>query len=298
MVATPKTRTEPTPTPESKTGHGVVVGVDSSPSSLAAVGWAAAEAVARKAPLHIVHSWVWPHLAPWLTSADRQMKDDLARAGESLLSTYRIAAREAGATEVTSEVREGAPREVLSALGEQAQLLVVGSHHLSGLARTVLGSTSRAVAGEAACPTIVVTGRGGAPRSAQRLVVGVSTSPSDEPVLRFAFDYAQQHGLPIHALFCWDTGDLPLPRLPIPQSTRAWLAEAIAGWRGDHPDVPVQSSVWAANPVAGLLDAAGDDAMIVIGRRAHRPALLGPHLGAVGLGVLHHAECAVAIVPN
>jgi nucleotide-binding universal stress UspA family protein len=226
------------------------------------------------------------------------MKDDLAHAGESLLSSYRIAARDAGAREITSEVREGAPREVLSTLSKQAQLLVVGSHHLSGLARTVLGSTSRAVAGEAACPTIVVTGRTGAPGRPDRLVVGISTAPSDEPILQFAFDYAQQHDLPIHALFCWDVGDLPLPRLPIPQSTRAWLGEAIAGWRGNYPDIPVQGSVWAANPVAGLLDAAGDDAMIVIGRRAHRPALLGPHLGAVGLGVVHHAQCAVAIVPN
>lgn len=298
MVATRQTHTDPTQSPRPNITHAVVVGVDSTPSSLAAVEWAAAEAVARKAPLHIVHSWMWPHLAPWLTSADRAVKDDLARAGESLLSSYRIAARDAGATDITSEVREGAPREVLSAMSKQARLLVVGSHHVGGLARTVLGSTSRAVAGEASCPTIVVTGRSGAPRRAERLVVGVSTAPSDEPVLQFAFDYAQRHGMPIHALFCWDMTDLSLPRLPIPESTRAWLAEAIAGWRGDNPDVPVQGSVWAANPVAGLLDAAGDDAVIVIGRRAHRPALLGSHLGAVGLGVLHHAEGAVAIVPN
>jgi nucleotide-binding universal stress UspA family protein len=275
-----------------------VVGVDSTPTSHAAVEWAVAEAVARKAPLHIVHSWVWPHLAPWLTSADREMHDDLARAGETLISSYRIAARNAGATEITSEVREGAPREVLSALSKQAQLLVVGSRHLGGLARTVLGSTSRAVAGESSCPTIVVTGSSGAPRRAGRLIVGISTAPSDEPVLQFAFDYAQDHGLPIHALFCWDTDDTPLPRLPIPQSTRAWLGESIAGWRGRFPDVPVQASVRVAQPVAGLLDAADDDAMIVVGRRAHRPPLLGSHLGAVGLGVVHHAGCAVAIVPN
>lgn len=298
MVATRESRADPASKPSAGTTRAVVVGVDSTPSSLVAVEWAAAEAVARKASLHIVHSWVWPHLAPWLTSADRAMKDDLAQAGESLLSSYRIAARDAGATEITSEVREGAPREVLSALSKQAQLLVVGSHHLGGLARTVLGSTSRAVAGDASCPTIVVTGRRGAPRRVERLVVGVSTAPSDEPVLQFAFDYAQQRGLPIHALFCWDMGDLSLPQLPIPQSSRAWLSEAMAGWRGMYPDVPVQGSVWAANPVAGLLDAAGDDALIVVGRRAHRSALLGAHLGAVGLGVVHHAECAVAIVPN
>ena len=199
---------------------------------------------------------------------------------------------------MTSEVREGASRDVLSALSKQAQLMVVGSHHLGGLARTVLGSTSSAVAGESSCPTIVVSGRAGAPRRTDRLVVGVSTAPSDEPVLEFAFEYAETHDLPIHALFCWDVGDLPLPRLPIPQSTRAWLGASIAGWRGRYPDVPVQGSVRAADPVAGLLDAAGDDAMIVVGRRAHRPSLFGSHLGAVGLGVVHHAECAVAIVPN
>ena len=238
MVATRESRTEPSSSPRPRAARAVVVGVDSTPTSHAAVEWAAAEAVARKAPLHIVHSWVWPHLAPWLTSADREMHDDLARAGETLISSYRIAARDAGATEITSEVREGAPREVLSALSKQAQLLVVGSRHLGGLARTVLGSTSRAVAGESSCPTIVVTGYSGAPRRAGRLIVGISTAPSDEPVLQFAFDYAQDHGLPIHALFCWDTDDTPLPRLPIPQSTRAWLGESIAGWRGRLPGRP------------------------------------------------------------
>ena len=89
MVATRDSRTEPVPSGQSVTAHAVVVGVDSTPSSLAAVEWAAAEAVERKAPLHIVHSWAWPHLAPWLTSADRTMREDLAHAGENLVSSYR-----------------------------------------------------------------------------------------------------------------------------------------------------------------------------------------------------------------
>lgn len=283
---------------DTTTAHPVVVGVDSTPSSLFAVEWAAAEAAARHEQLHIVHSWNWPHLAPWLTSADQVVRDDLQRAGESLLRSYRIAARDAGATQITSAVREGAPHEVLDELSEHAAMVVVGSHHVGGLARTVLGSTSRAVAGAAASPVIVVNTRAGAPRRPSRLAVGIAALPSDEKVLRFAFDYARQHHLPTEILFCWDGGYPPLTHVPVPASARAWLAESVAGWRSDYPDVPVQVSVHAVHAVTGLLAAGGTDGLIVVGRRAHRAPLLGAHLGSVSLGVLHHAECAVAIVPT
>ncbi|MFC7615700.1 universal stress protein [Actinokineospora soli] len=40
----------------------VVVGVDGSESSLAAVGWAAREAAARGTGLRVVHAFIWPML--------------------------------------------------------------------------------------------------------------------------------------------------------------------------------------------------------------------------------------------
>jgi nucleotide-binding universal stress UspA family protein len=284
--------------PDSVTTHPIVVGVDSTPSSLFAVEWAAAEAAARHEQLHIVHSWSWPHLAPWLTSADHLVREDLQRAGESLLRSYRIAARDAGATQITSAVREGPAHEVLDELSEDAAMVVVGSHHVGGLARTVLGSTSRAVAGAAVSPVIVVNTRAGAARRPSRLAVGIAALPSDEKVLRFAFGYAHQHHLPMDVLFCWDGGDPPLVHVPVPASARAWLAESVAGWRGEYPDVPMQVSVHAVHAVTGLLAAGGTDGLIVVGRRAHRPPVLGSHLGSVSLGVIHHAECAIAIVPT
>ena len=187
---------------------------------------------------------------------------------------------------------------MLDELSENAAMVVVGSHHVGGLARTVLGSTSRTVAGSATSPVIVVNTRSAAPRRPTRLAVGIAAMPSDEPVLRFAFDYAGQHDLPMEILFCWDGGEAQLTHVPVPPQARAWMGEAVAGWRGDYPAVRAQVSVHAVHPVTGLLAAGGADGLIVVGRRAHRPALLGSHLGSVSLGVLHHAECAVAIVPT
>ncbi|WP_329173176.1 universal stress protein [Streptomyces sp. NBC_01477] len=37
----------------------VVAGLDGSPESLSAAGWAAREAVSRRLPLRLIHAWEW-----------------------------------------------------------------------------------------------------------------------------------------------------------------------------------------------------------------------------------------------
>ena len=137
--------------------HRVLVGVDASPASAAALDWASAEAALRHLPLHIVHAWHWQHLAPWETAADRMVKSDLTHAGHRLVGTLRVAAtQQHPELEVTTEVRQGPSAQVLVDLSREADLIVLGTHHLRALGRAVIGSTSSVLATYSACPVLVV----------------------------------------------------------------------------------------------------------------------------------------------
>jgi nucleotide-binding universal stress UspA family protein len=274
--------------------HGrVVVGIDHSAASRAAVAWGADEAQRRHAPLHLITSWSWQRLAPWSTAADRMMVAELREAAHVAIDAAAVQARNAGASDVTTEVREGEPADVVIAESASAGLLVVGTHRLTGLARAVLGSTSTAAVLRATCPVVVVAERPtGAP---QTVLVGVGGTEFDERVLSWAFGYAQRHGATVRAVHAWHMDMWPDSRIAPPEAAHAWLSESLAGWREDYPDVMLDAALVRGQPVEELVRAAGPHDLIVVGRRKRR-SRLSPHPGSVSLGVLHHAPCSVAVV--
>lgn len=120
----------------------VLVGVDGSAPSRAALRWAVAQARLQESVLVPVAV-----RAPGRPAApDDDALDDLV-----------AAAREAGAdTPVSPQVRHGHPAEQLLALAEQADLLVLGSRGRGGFSRMLVGSTSTACAAHTSCPLVVV----------------------------------------------------------------------------------------------------------------------------------------------
>ncbi|TQM36905.1 universal stress protein [Pseudonocardia cypriaca] len=133
----------------------VVVGVDGSPTSEAALAFAFEAAAAREVPLVAVHTWwdllVDPSLAPLL---DRDaIGDDERRA---------LAERLAGWGEkypdvpIERLVRRDHPARALVEQSQRAQLVVVGSRGRGGVAGLVLGSVSHAVLHRVHCPVAVV----------------------------------------------------------------------------------------------------------------------------------------------
>lgn len=275
----------------------VIVGVDSSTASRSGVEWASVEATALDAPLHIVHGWTWPHLAPWLTSADRAMRADLQEAGERVLSRCRILARDEGVGTVTSEVVEGPASHLLVERSREAAMLVVGTRRLGPIGRAVLGSTSSAVVASAECPVLVVHEDLRTATSTGEVVVGISATGTDEAVMRFGLEYAQRHGRPLRALYCWRQRNPRAGQPAIPAEAEEWLETATAHWRDDHPDVPVRVEVRHSHPVEGLIDAVSDDGVLIVGRHSlrsdHRL-----HVGSTSLGVLHHTTSPLIVVPT
>ncbi|MBN9099825.1 MULTISPECIES: universal stress protein [unclassified Pseudonocardia] len=135
----------------------VVVGVDGSPTSDAAIGTAFDEASWRGAELVAVHSW--------LEYATDQMLDrglDPGWGQVEQAETELLAQRLAGWQEkypdvvVRRVVTRGRPVERLLEQADRAQLLVVGSRGHGGFAGMLVGSTSQALIHHATCPLLVV----------------------------------------------------------------------------------------------------------------------------------------------
>lgn len=143
----------------------VVVGVDGSPQSRAALRFAAEEARLRGARLVAVHAWAYMPPAPVgepgmipvpVGDYAGQLEAERAAAEAELERALADAFPEGPPVEVERRVVEGDPAHVLEQEAEHADLLVVGSKGRTGLASVLLGSVTRHVVDHARCPVVVV----------------------------------------------------------------------------------------------------------------------------------------------
>jgi nucleotide-binding universal stress UspA family protein len=140
----------------------VVVGVDGSELSAAAMRWAVEEARLRGATLVAVHAWTFvppaavgePGVIP--VAAVTLMDDlEIGRAAAEALLDDAVSGVPAD-VEVEKLVGEGSPGEVLVEAGAGAELVVVGTRGRGALKSALLGSVSSHVIGHAPCPVVVI----------------------------------------------------------------------------------------------------------------------------------------------
>jgi nucleotide-binding universal stress UspA family protein len=151
--------------------HPVVVGVDGSPASLAALVYAAETAKNASAPLVVVCAWNdVARFAGWVSVDTRVVIDrdhlldaERGSAGEILQTAVDRVRTDYPEVDVTSELVEGAPAPALLAAGADAGLVVIGSQGHGALAGLLLGSVSHAVLPRSTRPVAVVRRRIAAP---------------------------------------------------------------------------------------------------------------------------------------
>ena len=143
------------------TAHGkprIVVGVDESPASLAALRWAAREAGLRAAWLEVVQAWErtrW-RVAPYASCVrPRGTDEDPTAAGARLEGAVRTMLGPASAIPVTVEVAEGLATQVLLDRAAGADLLVLGGVASTG--RDAIGPVARDCLRHPPCPIVVVS---------------------------------------------------------------------------------------------------------------------------------------------
>ncbi|MFI6857659.1 universal stress protein [Streptomyces sp. NPDC050416] len=288
----------------------IAAGVDGSQESLAALAWAAREAVRRERPLRVVHAWRFqPHEA---------LEAGITGDADSQAEWVHSAVTEAVGTvserhpelEVTTDVVEGPVVDTLVAAAAEAELLVLGSRGHGPIVGFLLGSVGQQVIAETTRPVVLV--RAGDQPSAEaagrEIVVGQQGDEEDSAdLMRFAFETAAVRGATVRVVRAWtlppvfaySPGSLKLldEAGGLEPYEKKALAAAVRPWRERFPDVPVEEHVEMGSAGQVLLSVAGTAQLMVVGRRAHRTAV-GARIGSVAHGVLHHADCPVAVVPH
>jgi nucleotide-binding universal stress UspA family protein len=155
---------DPTLAPEGdgqQTAERIVVGLDDSEQAAAALRWALAEGVLRRATVEVVHSWspplsALPFGATLVIPVDEAAVDSAARASVDEIVDAALAEMDDQPPEVLRTILPGSPSITLVEVAEGADMVVVGSHGRTGLSRLVLGSVAMAVVNHAPCPVVVV----------------------------------------------------------------------------------------------------------------------------------------------
>lgn len=144
----------------------VVVGVDGSGPSVAALFWAMRSATFEPAVIRAVTAWQVPVVPAWTPMAFEVDATDLERnAGrildETITAAYEaLEAAETGPRSTELDVRprvvQGSPALVLLDEADGADLLVVGTRGHGAFTGMLLGSVSAHLTGRAPCPVVAV----------------------------------------------------------------------------------------------------------------------------------------------
>lgn len=137
----------------------IVVGVDGSPTSRAALRWAVKQAKFTNATVEAVMAWEIPTVlqsygwAPIYVEEEGDFKEDARKKIDAVINEE---VAPADSNLVRSLVVNGHPAQVLIDTAAGADLLVVGSRGHGTFAEALLGSVSQHCVHHAPCPVLIV----------------------------------------------------------------------------------------------------------------------------------------------
>jgi nucleotide-binding universal stress UspA family protein len=275
-------------------GPRIVVGYDGSGDADRGLEWAIEYALAHQLPIEVFSASGDLEYLPERTSADI----------DALVERWRSRAaatlEESGLTDWRTRADAGKVVPALLEASSDAALLVLGAQGHSRIGGMLIGSVSQHLSRHASCPVAVVRG----PRTTRkRIVVGADGSEASDKAMAFAFEHAALvgatvvavHGVPMSALNGpFDVAVAPSVTEELAAAERL-LAEAVAGTRQEHPDVPVELLALPVPAVRALADASSRASLVVVGTRG-LGGFMGLLLGSVSGATLQHAECPVVVV--
>lgn len=287
---------------------GVVVGFDGSPAANVALDWGAATAVAHGLALTILTSRPDAE-APVVALTDDA--DGEAIVGDEIADMLAEAAARASAAHPELTIHEvvtpDSPVDSLLAASDTADMIAIGSRGMEGFQGLLIGSTVMEVTPYAQCPVVVlyvpdsdtVAAREQA-KHPNTVVVGFDGSAYSLQALTFGLQHAEATG--VGAAVVHISGGSPKhdPKQveptdeSLPEAVREDLAAAVR-IAADFPTVPVEYLHAVGRPAGILIREASGSALAVVGARG-RGGFAQLLLGSVGLQLVIHAECPVAVV--
>ena len=264
----------------------IVVAVDGSRGSSAAVAWAATEARLSGRPLSIVH--VADTAIAGRGASMRFIRAEIRRLSRPVVYEARdLAIRFEPTLAPRTAVLLGGPSRVLLGVSEHAHLLVLGWTGTGSLSQWLLGSVPQRLMANARCPVLVVANQPGsvAGHAVERIVVGFRDVQDDGDAVEFALDMGARRGVPV-----------VLAHVEVDDPLSAEARDRVEAWRAAHPDVTLTLITVDGEVGKALTAECGHNDLLVLGRHRHHaltPRVLGAHIRSV----LETPPGAVAVVP-
>lgn len=288
----------------------IVVGVDGSEGSRAALAWAVDEAALRGDEVVAVavgHPYAEP--APGTVPGQDlwDARNELRERTAKLLD--RVLAPHAGGDVVLHPLPllEPSASGALLERAAGATALVVGSHGTSGHGWLTLGSVSQHVVVHARGPVVVVPPPGDESDREQKVVVGIDGSTGARAALVRAAEEARLRGLALELVAVQPPlADFERQR---PSAVGEWrehverlLAEELeaaytASPSASGPEDVTTTMLVDRHPARGLLDVARRAQLLVVGSRGYG-GFVGMLLGSVSQHCVRHATSPVLMVPS
>ncbi|MCW2508274.1 MAG: UspA domain protein [Modestobacter sp.] len=296
----------------------VVVGVDGSPGSRAALVYAFIAAARRGVDLEIVFTYsiqtVWIGGYPLGVPAVATIRQEAEARVSALVDEVRAdeAVRAVpGTADVATVVvvSVGPAAHVLVEASAAADLVVVGSRGRGAVRSAILGSVALHCVSHARCPVLVVHPVAAGHARDRTVIVGIDGSDASRAALRAGVVEAARLGTDVAAVTTYEMDDawMDLPTVMVPtadevrgeltRGAESMLKEVLADFRADSGGpVPDARVVVAEGPAADILiHWAADAALLVVGSRGHGE-FRGLLVGSVALACAMHAPGPVLVV--
>lgn len=281
----------------------VVVGVDGTPASKAALRYGAEEAVRLGTGLRLVHVMSdAAALLGVLPGLYRLPGVDARAYGRRVLHEAREQVSGVlPADRVSGSLASGAVADGLVSAAEQARLLVLGDQHRPLVDRVFTGSVLAGVAGRARTPVVAVPAswQAGARRP---IVAAVKDCADPGGLVRRAFEIAHAHLTGLVLVHVWQLPTMYDDVIATRVDEDAWterirdcLQALVDDVRSDFRDVEVELRIVHGQPAGVLCEISRYADLMLLSRRPHR--FPWGHLGAVGRTVLRESRCPVEVLP-
>ena len=284
--------------------YGILVCVDGSAASDAAVAWATREAIMRQLPITLMHA-VAPIVVGWpvgqlYAEMPEWQKENGQHVIDQARKTLSASLGRSEPPEIHTEMVYSSVVPALIDASKDAWMLVAGSQGLGALGRLLLGSVTTALIHHAHCPVAVIhSDDSTAPDSDAPVLLGIDGSPASEAATALAFNEASRRGVELVALHAWsDVGVFPMLGMDWRESEgegQEILAERLAGWQEQYPDVRVKRLIFCDKPSRWLLKQSEHAQLVIVGSHG-RGGFPGMLLGSVSSALVHAATVPVIVV--
>ena len=179
----------------------ILVGVDGSRASSAAIRFGVHEAQRLGVPLRLVH--VTAEFAP-VAPMHPMLPADLEETGRAILAMAADEARALQPVQLSTSLISGPRSPALVRAAQDVRLIAFGHERHATFERLLTGATVTGVAAAAACPVVAVHRDWTPEGEHRRVLVGIKATADSSQLLRRAFEAAAERKAQLVVLHAWE----------------------------------------------------------------------------------------------